>query len=114
MHQPPLSGGSSGLHRPDPTLSPTGSEDSDSDISLGTHSPVPSSLSLQHSPGSASGGAHEDRLGIGPDDKDYRSSFSALSSFRFDGHSPAAAMAGECLIAYLLLTVYLSKTTSIY
>lgn len=85
MHQP-----GSGLRRPDPALSPTLSDDSDSDISLGTHSPVPSSLSMQHSPGSASGGPHEDRL---QDDKDYRP-FSALNSFRFDAHSPAA-MAGK-------------------
>lgn len=97
MHQPPLGSGGSSLRRPDPALSPTGSEDSDSDISLGTHSPVPSSLSMQHSPGSASGGPHEDRL---QDDKDYRP-FSSLNSFRFDVHSPAA-MAGR-FTRFLLL-----------
>lgn len=74
--------------------SPTPSDDSDSDISLGTHSPVPSSLSLQHSPGSTSGGGNDDRLQEDRD-KDYRS-FS-LSSFRFDTHSPG--MAGKLIRA---------------
>lgn len=93
MQQPPLSGsGSTCLPRRQDLSSPTPSDDSDSDISLGTHSPVPSSLSLQHSPGSTSGGGNDrdDRLQEDRD-KDYRS-FS-LSSFRFDTHSPG--MAGE-------------------
>lgn len=79
------SGGSSGPSRRHDNSSPAPSDDSDSDISLGTHSPVPSSLSLQHSPGSTSGGGNDDRLQEDRD-KDYRS-FS-LSSFRFDTHSP--------------------------
>lgn len=92
MQQPPLSSsGSASLQsRRQDLNSPTPSDDSDSDISLGTHSPVPSSLSLQHSPGSTSGGGNDrdDRLQEDRD-KDYRS-FS-LSSFRFDTHSPGMA-----------------------
>lgn len=77
--------------------SPTPSDDSDSDISLGTHSPVPSSLSLQHSPGSTSGGGNDDRLMMDDHlshlhqqhsrDKDYHRAF-GIGSFRFDTHSP--------------------------
>lgn len=56
------SGGTSLRSRQADNASPTPSDDSDTDISLGTHSPVPSSLSLQHSPGSTSGGGNDDRL----------------------------------------------------
>ncbi|XP_067629882.1 protein Optix [Eurosta solidaginis] len=45
--------------RPEGAPSPIASDTSDSDISLGTHSPVPSSIHLQHSPGSASNGAND-------------------------------------------------------
>lgn len=90
MQQQPLSssGGTSLGSRRQDTSSPTPSDDSDSDISLGTHSPVPSSLSLQHSPGSTSGGGNDDRL-QDDRDKDYR--HFSLSSFRFDTHSPGMA-----------------------
>ncbi|XP_055603700.1 homeobox protein SIX3 [Uranotaenia lowii] len=92
-NQPPLSGsGSNSLtpRRGEPPLSPLDS-DSDSDISLGTHSPIPS-MSLQHSPSSLPGSS-EDRF---PDDrdrdlreKDFRS-FASLHSFRFGDHLAAA------------------------
>lgn len=89
MQQPPLSssGATSLPSRRQDTGSPIPSDSDDSDISLGTHSPVPSSLSLQHSPGSTSGGGldRDDRLQEDRD-KDFRN-FS-LSSFRFDTHSP--------------------------
>lgn len=62
MNQPMGSGGTSLRSRQADNSSPTPSDDSDTDISLGTHSPVPSSLSLQHSPGSTSGGGNDDRL----------------------------------------------------
>lgn len=63
MNQPLSgSGGTSLRSRQTDNASPTPSDDSDTDISLGTHSPVPSSLSLQHSPGSTSGGGNDDRL----------------------------------------------------
>lgn len=95
MNQPPLSGsgGTSLRSRQADNSSPTPSDDSDSDISLGTHSPVPSSLSLQHSPGSTSGGGNDDRL-LHDDlqrdrEKDFRN-FS-LGGFSFDAHSPAMA-----------------------
>lgn len=61
MNQP-MGSGTSLRSRQTDNASPTPSDDSDSDISLGTHSPVPSSLSLQHSPGSTSGGGNDDRL----------------------------------------------------
>lgn len=100
MNQPPLTGsGGNSLRSRQDNSSPTPSDDSDSDISLGTHSPVPSSLSLQHSPGSASGGANDDRLN---DDlhrereKDFRN-FS-LGPFTFDPHSPG--MAGKCIFLH--------------
>ncbi|ALC41026.1 Optix [Drosophila busckii] len=53
--------------RADGAASPTPSDSSDSDISLGTHSPVPSSLQLQHSPGSMSNGANEESLSVDDD-----------------------------------------------
>lgn len=103
MNQPPLSGsgGTSLRSRQANNSSPTPSDDSDSDISLGTHSPVPSSLSLQHSPGSTSGGGNDDRL-LHDDlqrdrEKDFRT-FS-LGGFSFDAHSPG--MAGKYFCTYL-------------
>lgn len=92
MQQPPLSSSGSTtlpMRRPGGgAISPTPSDDSDSDISLGTHSPVPSSLSLQHSPGSTSGGGNDrdDRLHIDSDKDGYRGF--PLTTFRFDAHSP--------------------------
>ncbi|XP_017097581.2 protein Optix [Drosophila bipectinata] len=62
---------SSGLgcrRRADGAASPTPSDSSDSDISLGTHSPVPSSLQLQHSPGSTSNGANDREESLSVDD----------------------------------------------
>lgn len=88
--------GSGSMQRRADNGSPTPSDDSDSDISLGTHSPVPSSMSLQHSPGSTSGGGNDDGLMTddlhshplhNSRDKDYHRSF-GLGSFRFDSHSP--------------------------
>ncbi|XP_032586141.1 protein Optix [Drosophila mojavensis] len=65
--------------RADGVASPTPSDSSDSDISLGTHSPVPSSLQLQHSPGSMSNGANgEESLSV--DDDKPRDLSSALPS----------------------------------
>ncbi|KAM8714307.1 hypothetical protein ACLKA7_014439 [Drosophila subpalustris] len=64
--------------RADGAASPTPSDSSDSDISLGTHSPVPSSLQLQHSPGSMSNGANEESLSV--DDDKPRDLSSALAS----------------------------------
>lgn len=101
MNQPMSGSGSSLRSRQADNASPTPSDDSDSDISLGTHSPVPSSLSLQHSPGSTSGGGNDDRLmhdDLQRDrEKDFRS-FS-LGGFSFDAHSPA--MAGKWLYIFL-------------
>lgn len=98
------SGGGSRSRQAD-NSSPTPSDDSDSDISLGTHSPVPSSLSLQHSPGSTSGGGNDDRM-LHDDmqrdrEKDFRS-FS-LNGFPFDSHSPAMAGNYKC---YGLNTIF--------
>ncbi|XP_032590517.1 protein Optix isoform X2 [Drosophila grimshawi] len=64
--------------RAEGAASPTPSDSSDSDISLGTHSPVPSSLQLQHSPGSMSNGANEESLSV--DDDKPRDLSSALPS----------------------------------
>lgn len=101
------SSGATSLPRRDGASSPAMSDTSDSDISLGTHSPVPSSASLQHSPGSTSGGGNDrdDRLNDDRD-KDYRN-FSALNSFRFDGHSPGN-LTGE---NHLLSQIYKGKPT---
>lgn len=95
MNQPPLSSSvaASLRSRQLDNSSPTPSDDSDSDISLGTHSPIPSSLSLQHSPGSASGGGNDDRL-LHEDiqrerEKEFRSF--TLGRFSFDAHSPGMA-----------------------
>lgn len=94
LNQPPLSGNGSnmgGRNHLHPTLSPdVDDSDSDSDISLGTHSPIPSMASSlgQHSPNSSSGlndrdlerlaEQHKDERG----EKDYRN-FASLNSFRF-------------------------------
>ncbi|XP_053679683.1 protein Optix [Anopheles nili] len=95
-NQPPLSGsGSSSLtpRRGDGPLSPTDT-DSDSDISLGTHSPVPS-MSMQHSPSSLPGSS-EDRLTDDRDrEKDFRSSFASLHSFRFGDHLTGGLLPGS-------------------
>ncbi|XP_055637418.1 homeobox protein SIX6 [Toxorhynchites rutilus septentrionalis] len=82
-NQPPLSGsGATSLtpRRDDAPLSPNDT-DSDSDISLGTHSPIPS-MSLQHSPSSQ------------PEDKDFRS-FASLHSFRFGDHLTGGFLPGS-------------------
>lgn len=92
MNQPSLSGSGTSLRRGQDNSSPTPSDDSDSDISLGTHSPVPSSLSLQHSPGSASGGGNDDRLMHDDLHRDREKDFrSFLGPFSFDPHSPGMA-----------------------
>lgn len=102
------SSGATSLPRRDGASSPAMSDTSDSDISLGTHSPVPSSASLQHSPGSTSGGGNDrdDRLNDDRD-KDYRN-FSALNSFRFDVDSPGNNISGE---NHLLSQIYKGKPT---
>lgn len=103
LNQPPLSGNGSNnlsgrhLH---PTLSPdTDDSNSDSDISLGTHSPVPSTMSQlgQLSPNSSSGlndrdldrlaEEHRDSRG----ERDYRN-FASLQSFRFGEHINVAGI----------------------
>lgn len=92
MQQPHGSGGGSSRGRGDddgPPLSPIGS-DSDSDISLGTHSPVPS-MSLQHSPSSTSGNDRDDRMD--DHDKGFRS-FPSLHSFRFGDHLSGGLLPG--------------------
>ena len=95
LNQPPLSGSGSGSgltpRKGEAPLSPLDS-DSDSDISLGTHSPVPS-MSMQHSPGSMSGGNdRDDRLTDERDrEKDYRP-FPSLHSFRFGDHLSGGLM----------------------
>lgn len=94
MNQPLSgSGGGSLRSRQVDNSSPTPSDDSDSDISLGTHSPVPSSLSLQHSPGSTSGGGNDDRLLHDDLQRDREKEFRSFSlgGFPFDTHSPAMA-----------------------
>lgn len=94
MNQPMSgSGGTSLRSRQTDNASPTPSDDSDSDISLGTHSPVPSSLSLQHSPGSTSGGGNDDRLMHDDLQRDREKDFRnfSLGGFSFDAHSPAMA-----------------------
>lgn len=101
LNQPPLSGNGSntlgGRHHP--TLSPDTDSDSDSDISLGTHSPIPSTIS-QHSPNSSSGlndrdldrlaEEHRDSRG----ERDYRN-FASLQSFRFGEHINVAGFTSE-------------------
>ena len=102
LNQPPLSGNGSnnmGGRHLHPTLSPDTDSDSDSDISLGTHSPIPSSMS-QHSPNSSSGlndrdldrlaEEHRDSRG----EKDYRN-FASLQSFRFGEHINVAGFQSE-------------------
>ncbi|XP_068143902.1 protein Optix isoform X1 [Drosophila tropicalis] len=66
--------------RADGGASPTPSDSSDSDISLGTHSPVPSSLHLQHSPGSTSNGANDREESLSVDDDKPRDLSSSLPS----------------------------------
>jgi hypothetical protein len=104
LNQPPLSGNGSntlgGRHHP--TLSPDTDSDSDSDISLGTHSPIPSTMS-QHSPNSSSGlndrdldrlaEEHRDSRG----ERDYRN-FASLQSFRFGEHINVAGFQSKFLI----------------
>lgn len=100
MHHPPLGSGGNSLRRSrdmgdddGPPLSPIDS-DSDSDISLGTHSPVPS-MSLQNSPSSTSGcNDKSDRLDDRDHDNSFRS-FSSLNSFRFGDHIPGGLMPGK-------------------
>lgn len=101
------SGGTSLRSRQTDNVSPTPSDDSDSDISLGTHSPVPSSLSLQHSPGSTSGGGNDDRLMHDDLQRDREKDFRnfSLGGFSFDAHSPA--MAGKFdMVFYVVKLVY--------
>jgi hypothetical protein len=93
-------GGRNHLH---PTLSPdVDDSDSDSDISLGTHSPIPSMASSlgQHSPNSSSGlndrdlerlaEEHKDQRG----EKDYRN-FASLNSFRFSENFTVSGFSSE-------------------
>lgn len=84
MNQP-MGSGTSLRSRQTDNASPTPSDDSDSDISLGTHSPVPSSLSLQHSPGSTSGGGNDDRLMHGKYCFVFRCSFITSIEENIDG-----------------------------
>lgn len=102
------SGGGSLRSRQNDNASPTPSDDSDSDISLGTHSPVPSSLSLQHSPGSTSGGGNDDRLMHDDLQRDREKDFRtfSLGGFSFDAHSPA--MAGKLIDPSFIFTLSLS------
>lgn len=113
MNQPPLSGsgGNSLRSRQTDNSSPVPSDDSDSDISLGTHSPVPSSLSLQHSPGSTSNGGNDERILHDEREKDFRS-FS-LSAFPFDTHS--SSMTGKSIIScFFSVPFFFSSFFSIY
>ncbi|EDV59587.1 protein Optix [Drosophila erecta] len=78
QHSQNNSGMSCRSRRADGAASPTPSDSSDSDISLGTHSPVPSSLQLQHSPGSTSNGANDREESLSVDDDKPRDLSGAL------------------------------------
>ncbi|TMW54695.1 hypothetical protein DOY81_000226 [Sarcophaga bullata] len=87
--------------RPDGAPSPTPSDTSDSDISLGTHSPVPSSLHLQHSPGSTSNGANDRDESLSVDDDKPRDLTSSLSATSIPAYA-ASALPASCLPAFKL------------
>uniref|UniRef100_A0A1B0G9Q2 Homeobox domain-containing protein n=1 Tax=Glossina morsitans morsitans TaxID=37546 RepID=A0A1B0G9Q2_GLOMM len=90
--------------RPDGAPSPTPSDTSDSDISLGTHSPVPNSLQLQHSPGSTSNGANDRDESLSVDDDKPRDLSSSLSSSSIPAYANTvnASMSHACLPAFKL------------
>ncbi|XP_073847195.1 optix [Musca autumnalis] len=85
--------------RPDGAPSPTPSDTSDSDISLGTHSPVPGSLHLQHSPGSTSNGANDESLSI--DDDKPRDLSNSLAGNSLPAY-PTASLPPSCLPSFKL------------
>lgn len=90
-----------GRRRPDGAPSPTPSDTSDSDISLGTHSPVPSSLHLQHSPGSTSNGANDRDESLSVDDDKPRDLSASLSVTSIPAYA-ASALPASCLPAFKL------------
>lgn len=112
MNQPPLSANGSNslsgrhLH---PALNDSDS-DSESDISLGTHSPIPS-MTSQNSPNSSSGlndrdldrlaEEHRDQRG----EKDYRN-FASLQSFRFGEHINVAGFTSKYQISIRIWFVF--------
>ncbi|XP_017461051.1 PREDICTED: protein Optix-like, partial [Rhagoletis zephyria] len=92
--------------RPEGAPSPIASDTSDSDISLGTHSPVPSSIQLQHSPGSTSNGANdrEESLSIdGDKPRDLATSLSASNLVAASSYATTAPLS-TCLPAFKLDT----------
>ncbi|XP_037941783.1 protein Optix-like [Teleopsis dalmanni] len=101
QHNQNNSGLSCRSRRPDGAPSPTPSDTSDSDISLGTHSPVPSSLQLQHSPGSTSNGAN-DREDVSVDDDKPRNLSSSLKVNLSSYATAAAGMPTACLPPFKL------------
>lgn len=83
--------------RGDGASSPALSDTSDSDISLGTHSPVPSSLHLQHSPGSVSNGANDESLSVDDDKpRDLTNSISTSSTSSLAAY-PTPPTIASCL-----------------
>ncbi|XP_013107445.1 protein Optix [Stomoxys calcitrans] len=87
--------------RPDGAPSPTPSDTSDSDISLGTHSPVPGSLHLQHSPGSTSNGANDRDESLSIDDDKPRDLSNSLTSNNLPAY-PTATLPPSCLPSFKL------------
>lgn len=87
--------------RPDGAPSPTPSDTSDSDISLGTHSPVPGSLHLQHSPGSTSNGANDRDESLSIDDDKPRDLSNSLTSNNLPAY-PTASLPPSCLPSFKL------------
>ncbi|CAD7089273.1 unnamed protein product [Hermetia illucens] len=84
-------GGSHGSRRPDGAVSPAPSDTSDSDISLGTHSPVPSNLSLQHSPGSTSNSGNDRDETLHSEEEKVRDFTNSLAAHNHPPISTAAA-----------------------
>ncbi|XP_011190820.1 protein Optix [Zeugodacus cucurbitae] len=92
--------------RPEGAPSPIASDTSDSDISLGTHSPVPSSIQLQHSPGSTSNGANDREESLSVDDdkpRDLATSIAASNLVATSTYATAAPLS-TCLPPFKLDT----------
>ncbi|XP_053964471.1 protein Optix isoform X1 [Anastrepha obliqua] len=92
--------------RPEGVPSPIASDTSDSDISLGTHSPVPSSIQLQHSPGSTSNGANDREESLSIDDDKPRDLATSISASHLVAASTYATTAplSTCLPPFKLDT----------
>ncbi|CAD6998535.1 unnamed protein product [Ceratitis capitata] len=97
--------------RPEGAPSPTPSDTSDSDISLGTHSPVPSSIQLQHSPGSTSNGANDREESLSIDDDKPRDLATSIAASNL---AAAATYATSTPLSTCLPPFKLDTATSLF